>query len=57
MIVWGGRGGRCLNTGGRYCAAGTERDTHANPFSDPNSHSNGNSYANRDGDTWTAPRP
>ena len=37
MIVWGGFDGtNALNTGGRYCAAATEPDTHANTFSDPN---------------------
>jgi hypothetical protein len=35
----------------------TERDTHANTFSDPNrdSYANGNSYANSECDTWTDP--
>ena len=58
MIVWGGSSSSgCVNTGGRYCAAGPSATPHANTFSDANrdryanSHSHGNSYANRDGDT------
>ena len=48
---------RSLNTGGRYCAVGTESDTHANIFSDTNRYGDRYTSFNTKSYTYTTATP